>query len=113
MNCIFCDIINNKIPSSKIYEDDFLIAFEDTNPQAPVHILLVPKKHIDNILKFDAEDDKLVTQIFSAIKKIAEKFNLQENGLRIIVNTGVAAGQTVDHVHLHLLGERIFSWPPG
>ena len=113
MSCLFCNIINNKIPCKKLYENDFLIAFEDINPQAPVHILIVPKKHIDTILNFSNEDATLIKQIFSAAKELATELKLVEKGFRIVINTGIDAGQTINHVHFHLLGQRIFSWPPG
>jgi len=105
-NCLFCKIIKGDIPSSKVYEDDYCYAFRDINPQMPVHILVVPKKHIENVLGFaDTDEDVIIAgKIQLAVKKIAEQEGLAENGFRIISNCGKDAAQTVLHLHYHILG---------
>lgn len=101
-DCIFCKIINNEIPSSKVYEDDDILAFKDINPQAPVHIIVIPKKHIRNILELN--DESLLTKIHKAIKEIVREQNLDKQGFRLVTNTGEHACQTVKHLHFHILG---------
>ena len=103
MDCIFCEIIKGNIPSTKVYEDEYVTAFNDLNPQMPVHVLIVPKKHIASANDIAAEDAELVGRVFLAAKKIAEKLGLND-GYRIINNCGKAAGQTVMHLHFHMLG---------
>lgn len=112
MTCIFCKIRDKTIPATLLYETDDVLAFEDINPQAPVHILIVPKKHIRNILEISQNDDTLLGNIIRAIQDIASKQGLN-NGFRIVTNTGEDGGQSVDHLHFHLLGGRHLSWPPG
>ena len=102
-NCLFCKIINGEIPSSIVYQDDTVIAFKDINPQAPVHILVVPRKHIQCATEAEASDGKMLSAVFSAITKIA-KDNKLDNGFRIINNCGADGGQTVPHLHFHILG---------
>ncbi len=102
MSCIFCEIIKGNIPSTKVYEDEFVTAFNDLNPQMPVHVLIVPKKHIACVNDMTEDDVNLVGQAFFAAKKIAAEKGL-ENGYRIINNCGEDAGQTVKHIHFHLL----------
>ncbi len=110
-DCIFCKLANGVIPTSLVYEDEFVSAFKDLNPQAPVHILVVPKKHYENVL--DVKDgDCIITKIYEAINKIAEKEGFAESGFRVINNCGKDAGQTVMHMHFHViagknLGENI------
>ena len=101
-DCIFCKIINNEIPSSKVYEDDDILAFKDINPQAPVHIIVIPKKHIRNILELN--DESLLAKIHRVIKKIVKEQNLEEQGFRLVTNTGEYGCQTVKHLHFHILG---------
>ena len=103
MDCVFCEIIKGNIPSTKVYEDEFVTAFNDLNPQMPVHVLIVPKKHIASAYDLTEEDAVLVGKVFLAAKAIAEKLGL-ENGFRIINNCGEDAGQTVKHLHFHMLG---------
>ncbi len=103
MDCIFCEIIKGNIPSTKVYEDDFVTAFNDLNPQMPVHVLIVPKKHIASANDIEENDAELIGKVFLAAKKIAASMGL-ENGYRIINNCGEDAGQTVKHLHFHLLG---------
>lgn len=113
MDCIFCGIVNNDIPSKKVYEDDKVVAFEDINPAAPVHIVIVPRKHISSLMDINDEDANLIGHIFMIAKKIAIEKNISENGFRIVCNCGEDGGQTVKHLHFHLLGGRSFGWPPG
>jgi histidine triad (HIT) family protein len=112
-DCIFCKIIEKKIPSQTVYEDNLVTAFEDTNPQAPVHTLVVPKKHIPEIHSMTEADKDLIGHLFLTAKKIAEEKGLDAKGYRMVINNGRGAGQTVFHVHLHLLSGRRFHWPPG
>lgn len=103
-DCIFCKIINGKIPSNKVYEDDDVLAFKDINPQMPVHIIVIPKKHIKSIADLTIGDEALIGKIFTAINKIAKDLNISEDGFRVISNCGENAGQTVQHLHFHILG---------
>lgn len=102
-NCLFCKIIKGEIPSNKVYEDDEILAFKDINPVAPVHILVIPKKHIACAKDLKVEDEVLIGRIFTVINKIADEFNL-DNGYRIVNNCGQDGGQEVMHLHFHLLG---------
>ena len=111
-NCIFCKIIKGEIPSSKIYEDEEILAFKDINPAAPIHILVIPKKHITSLAHMQDGDEKLVGKIYKIINEIAEKQGVKEKGYRVIVNCGEDGGQEVGHLHFHLLagaklGEKI------
>ncbi len=108
MDCIFCKIVNGEIPSSKVYEDDTVLAFNDINPYAPVHILVIPKKHIGSAVELTKEDNDLIAHIFEVIRIIAEEQNL-ENGFRLVSNVGEDGGQTVKHLHFHILGKKKFS----
>ena len=105
-DCIFCKIIKGEIPSEKVYEDDNVLAFKDINPAAPIHVLVIPKKHIKDVLGVKEEDGKIMADIFQAINKIAKKLGIQEDGFRIINNCGKDAGQEVMHLHFHLLAGR-------
>ncbi len=102
-NCLFCKIIKGEIPSEKVYEDDEILAFKDIHPVAPVHILVIPKKHIDSIAVLEKQDEPLVGRIYSVINKIAEEQGVKEDGFRVIVNCGRDGGQEVMHLHFHLL----------
>ena len=102
-DCLFCKIIKGEIPSQKVYEDEEILAFKDINPAAPVHILVIPKKHIDSIVKMEKEDEALVGKIYTVINKIAEEQGVKEEGFRVIVNCGKNGGQEVMHLHFHLL----------
>ena len=102
-NCIFCKIANKEINSEFVYEDDEIIAFKDVNPQAPIHILVIPKKHIKSIIDLTDEDEMLVGKMYTAVRKIAKKLNIEESGFRLIVNCGKDAGQEVPHLHFHIL----------
>ena len=109
-NCLFCRIAAGEIPSSKVYEDDRVLAFRDIDPQAPVHVLLIPKQHYANILEVDGETVAYMQQI---IRKIAEELGIAESGFRVVINTGEDGQQTVKHLHMHILGGRSMQWPPG
>ena len=111
MDCIFCKIVAGEIPSKKVYEDEKVYAFYDVAPAAPTHILIVPKVHCDNILKL--EDPEVFTAMQKAVKKITAELGLDQSGFRLVVNTGKDGGQTVEHLHFHLLGGRTLEWPPG
>ncbi len=103
-DCIFCKIINKEIPSDIVYEDEEIIAFKDIAPKAPVHIIVIPKKHIGKITEIEKEDETVIGEIYSAINKIAEEQGIAERGFRVIINCGEDGGQEVNHVHFHLLG---------
>ena len=110
--CIFCKIIKGEIPSNKVYEDEEILAFYDINPATPIHILVIPKKHIDCIAHMEKEDEALIGRIYGVINKIAEEKGFKESGFRVIVNSGKDSGQEVMHVHFHILagtklGEKI------
>ena len=108
MDCLFCKIVNGEIPSTKVYEDDYLYAFNDINPQAPVHVLIIPKKHIDSAADITKENADLVAKVFVAAAKIAKELNL-ENGFRIVTNSGEFGCQSVHHIHFHLLSGKQLS----
>ena len=111
-DCLFCKIIKGEIPSSKVYEDDEILAFNDINPAAPIHILVIPKKHITSLAHIEKEDEAIIGKIYSVINKIAEEKEFKEEGFRVIVNCGKNGGQEVMHLHFHILagkqlGEKI------
>ena len=111
-DCIFCKIIKGEIPSSKVYEDEEILAFNDINPAAPIHVLVIPKKHIESLAHMEEGDEKIVGKIYKVINEIAEKQRFKEKGYRVIVNCGKDGGQEVGHLHFHLLagtqfGEKI------
>jgi histidine triad (HIT) family protein len=112
-DCIFCRIAEGLIPSRKVFESDEVLAFEDNNPVAPVHILIVPKKHIATINELGPDDAALVGRLVVCAKEIAVERKLAEDGYRLVMNCMSGAGQSVFHIHLHLMGGRIFHWPPG
>lgn len=103
-DCIFCKIANKKIPSNIVYEDDMVIAFNDLNPVAPVHILVVPKKHMTDILNVEKEDMKYIEAVVEAIQKITKEKGIAESGFRVVNNCGEDGGQTVKHIHFHIIG---------
>jgi histidine triad (HIT) family protein len=111
--CLFCRIVNGEIPARKVYEDEKVYAFHDINPQAPTHVLVVPRKHIPSLDDIDPGDSDVVGTVVAAAAQIARDMQLTGDGYRIVANTGAAAGQTVFHIHFHLLGGRSFGWPPG
>ncbi|MBQ9441916.1 MAG: histidine triad nucleotide-binding protein [Selenomonadaceae bacterium] len=113
-DCIFCKIVGGEIKTDFIYEDETVVAFRDLNPQAPEHILIVPKKHVAKIIDFSADDKNLAAHIFvDVVKEIAKKIGVDEKGFRLVINTGEEGGQTVGHLHVHLIGGRKMTWPPG
>ena len=112
-NCLFCNIVAGKIPADIVYEDNSIIAFRDINPQAPVHILIIPKLHISTLNDLKQEHAELIGELILSAKDIAKKEGISDAGYRTGFNCNKAAGQTVYHIHLHLLGGRNFSWPPG
>ncbi len=112
-DCLFCKILAGDIPADIIYESDTAIAFRDINPQAPTHVLIIPRKHISTINEITADDQAIVGSLYSAAQDIAAEEGFADEGYRVVMNCNEAAGQTVFHIHLHLLGGRAFSWPPG
>src|SRR5262245_50720557 len=113
MPCIFCDIIDGKIPSRKAYEDDSVVAFHDLSPQAPTHILVVPRKHVTSLNDLQPQDDALVGSMVRRARDLAGEMGLAERGYRLVFNCGDDAGYSVYHIHLHLVGGRSLGWPPG
>ena len=111
MDCIFCKIIKGEIPSSKVYEDDLVYAFNDIEPQAPEHILIIPKEHIASAAEINESNSAVVAHIFEVAAKIAKEKNF--DGFRIVTNCGDSAGQTVKHLHFHMMSGRDFGWPAG
>ncbi len=113
MDCIFCRIASGRAEAKVLYEDELAVAFEDIRPQAPVHVLVIPKKHIPNNLALTEEDAPLVGHLFLVANRIAKEKGIAERGFRLVTNCNSEAGQTVFHLHLHLLGGRLMHWPPG
>ena len=111
-DCVFCKIAEKEIPSNIVYEDDQIICFHDLEPQAPVHVLIIPKKHIASMDDLSADDQQLMGYIMTKVKEIAKTLGL-ENGYRLVNNCGEDGFQTVKHLHFHLLGKRKMTWPPG
>jgi histidine triad (HIT) family protein len=111
--CIFCKIGAGKISSHKVYDDEEVFAFKDVNPQAPVHVIIIPKRHISGLDVVTDEDGRILGHIQVVAAKIAKQFLEMKDGFRLISNCGVDGGQTVFHIHYHLLGGRLFGWPPG
>jgi histidine triad (HIT) family protein len=112
-DCIFCKIINKEIPATTVYQDDKIIAFEDINPKAPVHILIIPKQHFASLNDIPNEKKDLIGHLLLKAKEIAAEKGIAEKGYRLVLNTGRDSGQDVHHIHFHLLGGRQMSWPPG
>ena len=112
-DCIFCKIVNKEIPAKIILEDEQILAFEDINPQAPVHLLIIPKKHFSTLLEIENGDHALIGSIFGVANQLVRERKLDESGFRIVANCGAEAGQSVFHIHYHLLGGRAMHWPPG
>jgi len=112
-DCIFCKITNGEIPSKKVYEDEEFLAFHDVNPQAPVHFLVIPKKHIPGIMDADAADSAMLGRLLFKAQEMAKNNGCAEKGARFVINCKTHGGQTVDHLHIHVLGGRYLSWPPG
>ena len=114
-DCLFCRIVAGEIPADVVHRDDLVVAFRDVAPQAPVHILLVPRDHLDSIadLSLTAEHDRLWSHLLHVVQDLAARDGIAESGYRLLTNVGLAGGQTVAHLHLHLLGGRQMTWPPG
>jgi histidine triad (HIT) family protein len=111
--CLFCGIIAGKVPASLIYQDERLVAFKDINPQAPFHCLIIPRKHIPGVLDITPEDQSLIGAIFALAARLAREHQIADSGFRVVVNSGSDAGQSVFHLHYHLIGGRRMRWPPG
>src|SRR5439155_19644596 len=111
--CLFCSIIKRDTPADFMHEDDLVVAFKDVRPQALVHFLVVPKKHVATLNDLTQEDNPLIGQMFQTAKKLAVQSYIHEKGYRTVFNVNAGAGQSVYHIHLHVLGGRMFSWPPG
>ncbi len=112
-DCVFCQVIAKKLPSKMEYEDEDIAVFWDINPQAPIHLLIVPKKHVKNVSEFTEEDSYLMCKMFLTAKQMAHKLGLSDKGFRLVVNEGRDSGQSIFHVHMHLLSGRRLMWPPG
>lgn len=113
MECIFCKILERRLPAKVVYEDELVMAFEDIAPQAPTHTLVIPKKHISTVLEIEKEDNSLIGHMFQIAKRIARGKGIAERGFRLVMNCNPESGQEVYHIHLHLLGGRRMHWPPG
>lgn len=112
MDCLFCKIAAGEIPSTKIYEDDYVYAFADIDPKAPFHAIIIPREHIASANEINSDNSLLIAKVFEAVAVIAKEQKL-ENGYRIVNNCGEDGGQTVHHIHFHMLGRRNLAWPPG
>lgn len=113
MDCIFCKIANGQIPSKKIYEDEKVIAFHDISPEAPIHFLVIPKDHIQSVNEISEENANIISHIFLVINKLVRELNIEKTGYRVVNNCGKDGGQSVNHMHFHVLGQRELKWPPG
>lgn len=113
MDCLFCKIITGDIPSDSVYEDEKLVAFRDINPQAPTHVLIVPRQHIGTLNDLNVDDGQLISHIALTATKLAKEMGIADNGYRLVWNCNRHGGQDVFHIHLHLLGGRAMHWPPG
>jgi len=109
-NCLFCKFVNKEVAAEIVFENDKILAFNDLKPIAPVHVLLIPKKHISRIDNLEVQDKELIGDLFLAVKEVAKKEGISETGYRLIINIGKNAGQTIDHLHLHLLGGKKLPW---
>ncbi|EES48523.1 histidine triad nucleotide-binding protein [Clostridium botulinum] len=112
-DCIFCKIIKGDIPSKKLYEDELVYSFYDINPEAPVHFLIIPKEHIKSVNELNEKNINVVSHIFKVINKLVVELDIAESGYRIVNNCGEDGGQTVNHIHFHILAGRNLQWPPG
>lgn len=111
--CLFCRVVAKEVGATIVYEDDELLAFKDINPQAPVHVLIIPKRHIPGVTTLKEGDEQLVGRVFMAAREIARDYSVFQCGFRVVANSGPDAGQAVAHLHFHLLGGRTLTWPPG
>jgi histidine triad (HIT) family protein len=112
-DCLFCQIVAGKMPATVVYRDEQIIAIRDINPQAPTHILVLPRRHLASVAQAQAGDERLLGALLLAAARLAEQEGLRQSGFRLVANTGPDAGQSVGHLHLHLLGGRAMAWPPG
>lgn len=112
-DCLFCRIAGGEIPAEPVKEDEEIVAFRDIDPQAPTHVLIIPRRHISSVNALNEDDAELMGRLFVAAREVARSEGVAESGYRLIMNTGPDARQSVDHVHLHLIGGRGMSWPPG
>ena len=112
-DCLFCGIANGDIPGDIVYRDESVLAFRDIDPKAPVHLLIIPRKHVAGIHELEEEDGETLGRAMTLARRLAEEHGVSESGFRLIVNTGPDAAQSVHHIHLHLLGGRAMGWPPG
>lgn len=112
-DCLFCKIRDGEIPSETVYENDDILAFKDVNPHSPTHVLIVPRKHIATINDLEGEDAKIMGEMMMVAQEIAKTEGVAESGFRLVINTNDDAGQTVHHIHMHLMGGRNMAWPPG
>ncbi|MBR5451934.1 MAG: histidine triad nucleotide-binding protein [Clostridia bacterium] len=112
MDCLFCKIVAGEIPSKKVYENEWVYAFEDIAPQAPFHVIIIPKEHIVSAAEISSKNSHLIAKVYEAVAQIAKENGL-ENGFRVVNNCGADGGQTVGHIHFHLLARRNLAWPPG
>jgi len=112
-DCIFCRIVDRQAPAKIVFEDETSVAFEDLNPQAPVHLLVVPRRHLPSLKEATAEDEPLLGHLFTVAANLARERGLETKGYRTVINNGSGAGQSVFHLHVHVLGGRVFRWPPG
>ncbi len=113
MGCLFCNILEKKVPATVVYEDDHTLAFRDIRPVAPTHVLVIPKKHVDAVHSLEPGDAEAMGNVLIAARRVADQEGLTADGYRLVINDGDAAGQTVHHLHVHVLGGRSLSWPPG
>ena len=111
--CLFCRIARGEVPANIVHQDDLVLAFEDINPKAPTHLLIIPRKHIDSAADLAESDAEMLGRMFSVAATLARDTGIAERGFRLVSNSGPAAGQSVDHLHFHLLGGRSMAWPPG
>lgn len=111
-DCIFCKIAHKQIPSEIVYEDEKVVGFRDITPAGPVHVLVIPKEHISGVMELSEDNAAVVSHLFLAAKKVAEEQGVSENGFRLVMNSGNDAGQSVPHMHLHIIGGKAMGWPP-
>ncbi len=112
-DCLFCKIASGDIPSTKVYEDELVYAFRDIDPQAPTHVLVIPKKHVKSVMDISSEDKELISRIFEVIQIVAKQEGIDESGFRVVSNIGKDGLQSVEHLHFHVIGGKTMQWPPG
>jgi len=112
-DCLFCGIVEGKIKGNIVYQDNSVVAFKDINPKAPVHLLIIPRRHVAGVLDLNADDGAMICHIFAVAARLAREQGIADSGFRVVVNSGADAGQSVFHLHYHLLGGRRMTWPPG